>query len=358
MIMPMPNAELDYLLNAYDYLLPEELIAQDPMLARDRSRLFVVEADQSYHHQHFYQLPQFLRPGDLLVMNDTKVIPARLYGHKPSGTAVQILLLEPVTRSLTGNQADDRWLALAKPGKRLPVGSIILFGNGELKAEVVAIAPSVRGRELRFELPPGKTLFDAIADLGVMPLPPYINKSKSEPAQYQTVYAEQAGAIAAPTAGLHFTLELLETLKQQGIDQAFITLHVGIGTFRPVEVEDIRDHNIHHEWLELNAETAAKIKSTKANGGRIIGVGTTVARSLESCGFEPFRGKTNLMIYPGYEWKVLDGLITNFHIPKSSLMMLVASFLGDRQFLLHLYQEAIAQRYRFYSFGDAMLLWH
>jgi S-adenosylmethionine:tRNA ribosyltransferase-isomerase len=350
----MPNSELDFLLSAYDYQLPEQLIAQDPMLPRDRSRLFQVGADKSYSHQHFYQLPQFLRPGDLLVMNNTKVIPARLYGNLASGRKVEVLLLEPIE---TKSNQSDRWLALVKPGKKVPIGETILFGDGEVKAEVIGYDPLIKCKELQFQVPMGKTFLEAIANLGVMPLPPYINKSQSQPAQYQTVFAEYAGAIAAPTAGLHFTLELLEILKQQGINQAFITLHVGIGTFRPIQVEDIRNHQIHHEWLEVNAETIEQIKTTKAKGGRIIGVGTTVARSLETSGFQPFIGKSNLMIYPGYEWKVLDGLITNFHIPKSSLMMLVASFLGDRQFLIDLYQEAIAQRYRFYSFGDAMLLW-
>jgi len=348
----MSNIELDFNLSAYDYFLPEHLIAQDPVTPRDRSRLFLVNADKSFSHQYFYQLPKFLRPGDLLVMNNTRVIPARLYGQTPSGLAVEVLLSDQVV----GEGKSDHWQALVKPGKKLPIGSTILFGGG-LSAQIVGLCPEIRGRELAFQLPPSKTLLETIADLGVTPLPPYITHSKSEPHQYQTVYAEQAGAIAAPTAGLHFTLDLLETLKQQGIELDFITLHVGIGTFRPVEAEDIRDHQIHQEWLEVNAATIEKIKATKARGGRVVGVGTTVARSLETSNYQPFTGKTNLMIYPGYQWRVLDGLITNFHTPKSSLMMLVSSFLSDRQFLLDLYQEAIAHNYRFYSFGDAMLLW-
>jgi S-adenosylmethionine:tRNA ribosyltransferase-isomerase len=348
----MSNIELDFSLSAYDYFLPENSIAQDPVSPRDRSKLFLVNPDKSFSHQYFYQLPDFLRPGDLLVMNNTKVIPARLYGQTSSGLEVEVLLSDRVLSKGGG----DRWQALVKPGKKLPIGSTILFGGG-LSAEIVGFCPEIRGRELAFQTPPGKTLFETIAELGVTPLPPYITTSKSEPHQYQTVYAKHQGAIAAPTAGLHFTLELLETLKQQGIEQEFITLHVGIGTFRPVDVEDIRDHQIHQEWLEVTTATIEKIKETKAKGGRVIGVGTTVARSLETSGYQPFTGKTNLMIYPGYQWQVLDGLITNFHTPKSTLMMLVASFLGDRQFLLDLYQEAIAQNYRFYSFGDAMLLW-
>jgi len=287
--------------------------------------------------------------GDLLVFNNTKVIPARMYGHKPSGVPVEILLMEP-----TG---PDRWLALVKPGKRLPIGSSIIFAEN-VKATVEGIEETTRARELQFHIPTGADLDKLIEQLGKLPLPPYVTDSHTDPDRYQTIYAEISGAIAAPTAGLHFTESLFEKLAQKGVNKAFVTLHVGIGTFRPVESEDITQHIMHNEWCEVPEETIAKIKETKANGGRVIGVGSTVARSLEHSNFQAFRGKTNLMIYPSYEWKVLDALVTNFHLPKSTLLMMVSSFLGKngREFLMSAYQEAIAKEYRFYSFGDAMLI--
>jgi S-adenosylmethionine:tRNA ribosyltransferase-isomerase len=294
-------------------------------------------------------LPNFLQSGDLLVFNNTKVIPARMYGHKQSGVPVEILLMEPV-----GN---DRWLALVKPGKRLPIGSTIIFSDN-VKATVEGIETVTRARELQFHIPAGADLDKIIDQLGTVPLPPYVTDSHADPERYQTIYAEIAGAIAAPTAGLHFTESLFEKLAAKGIGKAFVTLHVGIGTFRPVETEDITQHVMHNEWCEVPEETIAKIKETKANGGRVIGVGSTVARSLENSNFQAFRGKTNLMIYPGYEWRVLDGMVTNFHLPKSTLLMMMSSFLGEngREFLMSVYQEAIAKEYRFYSFGDAMLM--
>jgi S-adenosylmethionine:tRNA ribosyltransferase-isomerase len=342
-----PNLCLDYHLSAYDYELPSDRIAQDPVVPRDNSRLLAVDSSRKIHHCHFHQLPQLLRAGDLLVLNDTQVIPARLYGRKPSGLNVEILLIEP--------RDVNCWLALVKPGKRLPIGSEIIFADG-VQAVVLGKDEVTRGSILQFKIEGDRTMTEVITALGQVPLPPYIKDSQASPEQYQTVYAAQQGAVAAPTAGLHFTDRLLTELTDMGIAQAYITLHVGVGTFRPVETEDITQHVMHQEWLEISEQAIAAIKTTKANGGRVIGVGTTVARTLESSKLEPMRGKTDLMIYPGYEWQVLDGLITNFHLPKSSLMMLVASFLGDRKLLLELYAEAIAQQYRFYSFGDAMLI--
>jgi S-adenosylmethionine:tRNA ribosyltransferase-isomerase len=346
---PATELDPDYALSAYDYELPIDRIAQDPVTPRDTSRLLVIEGDRNLRHQHFYDLPDFLQSGDLLVFNNTKVIPARMYGHKQSGVPVEILLMEPV--------GHDRWLALVKPGKRLPIGSSIIFAD-DVKATVEGIETTTRARELQFHIPAGADLDKIIDQLGTVPLPPYVTDSHTDPERYQTIYAEIAGAIAAPTAGLHFTESLFAKLADKGIDKAFVTLHVGIGTFRPVETENITQHVMHNEWCDVPEETIAKVKATKANGGRIIGVGSTVARSLENSNFQAFRGKTNLMIYPGYEWKVLDGMVTNFHLPKSTLLMMMSSFLGEngREFLMSVYQEAIAREYRFYSFGDAMLM--
>jgi S-adenosylmethionine:tRNA ribosyltransferase-isomerase len=347
--LPVTELEPDYSLSAYDYELPSDRIAQDPVTPRDSSRLLVIDQNRALLHHHFYDLPKFLQAGDLLVFNNTKVIPARMYGHKISGVPVEILLMEPI--------GHDRWLALVKPGKRLPIGSTIIFSEN-VKATVEGIETTTRARELQFHIPADADLDKIIDQLGQIPLPPYVTDSHTEPDRYQTIYAEISGAIAAPTAGLHFTDRLFEELQTKGIDKAFVTLHVGIGTFRPVETEDITQHVMHNEWCEVPEETIAKIQATKARGGRVIGVGSTVARSLESSNFQAFKGKTNLMIYPGYEWKVLDGMVTNFHLPKSTLLMMVSSFLGKdgRKFLMSIYQEAIAKEYRFYSFGDAMLM--
>lgn len=346
---PATELVLDHALSAYDYDLPSDRIAQDPVTPRDASRLLVVDPDRNIQHHHFYDLPNFLQAGDLIVFNNTKVIPARMYGHKLSGVPVEILLIEPI--------GHDRWLALVKPGKRLPIGSTIIFVDN-VRATVEGIETTTRARELQFHIPAEANLDKIIDQQGKLPLPPYITDSHVDPSRYQTIYAEVSGAIAAPTAGLHFTEELFQQLLDKGIDKAFVTLHVGIGTFRPVETENITEHVMHNEWCEVPEETIAKIKATKARGGRVIGVGSTAARSLESANFQAFKGKTNLMIYPSYEWKVLDGLITNFHLPKSTLLMMVSSFLGKdgREFLMSIYQEAIAKEYRFYSFGDAMLL--
>ncbi len=346
--------EPDLCLQSYDYVLPPTCIAQTPAEPRDHARLMVVRDDRSWHHGAFYELPQWLQRGDVLVLNNTRVIPARMHGHKPSGVAVEILLLEPIALE------SHRWLSLVKPGKRLPVGSTIVFTES-VSATVVGIEETSRARELQFHLPDGTDLMTVAAAIGQVPLPPYIHSSVTDQDadNYQTVYAEVPGAIAAPTAGLHFTPELLLRLQDMGVELATVTLHVGLGTFRPVESEDITQHPMHGEWCEVSAEVIAKIRAARSRGGRVIGVGSTVARALESSGMEPFGGKTSLMIYPGYQWQVLDGLITNFHLPKSSLLMMMSSFLGvgGRQFLLSLYQEAISREYRFYSYGDAMLLW-
>lgn len=351
----VPADPEDLQLAAYDYDLPQERIAQAPSVPRDSSRLLVVEALDRQSHWQFHDLPLFLRSGDLLVMNNTRVLPARLHGQKRgTGAAVEVLLLE--------EQAPETWLALVKPGKRLKPGSGIGFpaADGPLTAEVLETDTATGGRLLRFSTADGRSLWDWIDQLGEMPLPPYITERDSTPEQYQTVYGDRPGAVAAPTAGLHFTLELLDTLQEKGIGQAFVTLHVGAGTFRPVESDDIRQHQMHAEWVELPFETVEKIRVTQASGGRIVAVGTTTARTLEGIAkhlgnLEPYRGKINLYIYPGYQWRFVDALITNFHLPRSSLMLLVSALVGRKR-LLSLYQEAIDQGYRFYSFGDAMLI--
>ncbi len=356
----------DRLLSSYGYDLPSELIAQAPAVPRDSSRLLVVDSPKSYAHSIFRHLPDWLLPGDLLVLNNTRVIPARLYGHKQTGAPVEILLLEEKTNNC--------WLALVKPGKRFKLGTEIVFAppgdspnepNTELKAKVIERDENTGGRVLQFALPPDRSFWQILEKYGQLPLPPYITTRESQPEQYQTVFAQQPGAIAAPTAGLHFTDELLQRLQAKGIEQVYITLHVGVGTFRPVEVENITHHAMHQEWVEVSKNTVAKIKATKERGGRIIAVGTTVVRALEGTAracqvdkgeaLQSFCGKTDLFIYPGYRWQIVDGLITNFHLPYSSLLMLVSALIG-RERLLNLYREAIAQQYRFYSFGDAMLI--
>ena len=373
---PSPNSllstsPLQFSLSAYDYELPIDRIAQNPANPRDSSRLLLVDSPTSYQHKIFRELPDLLQPGDLLVLNDTRVIQARLYGRKvdrdrtePSeaNAKVEILLLE--------EQQPNCWLALVKPGKRLKLGAQIEFGYDlpdpslpdpslKVSATVIAIDPATGGRLLQFTVPEQRSLLTVLPQLGVVPLPPYITDSQADPEQYQTVYADRAGSVAAPTAGLHFTPALLHQLQAKGIQQAFVTLHVGIGTFRPVEVEDITQHQMHGEWLEVPPETVEAIHQTKAAGGRVIAVGTTATRSLEAASqsgtLRPFCGKTELFIYPGYSWKTVDGLITNFHLPKSSLLMLVSALIGQQR-LLKLYEVAIAEHYRFYSFGDAMLI--
>ena len=382
------GGEIDRLLSSYDYELPEGQIAQTPLSKRDSSRLLIVDSPTHHIHRIFSDLPQWLQPGDLLVLNNTRVIPARLYGRKSTGAAVEVLLLE--------ERQDNCWLALVKPGRRLKPGAKILFephsGREQpptasplkgretppvstLSATVLATDEATGGRLLQFDVPVGASLETLLAHYGQIPLPPYITDTQASPEQYQTVYAQPPGAlakrgalsaqhlpfgsIAAPTAGLHFTSELLERCAQRGIKQASVTLHVGVGTFRPVEVEDVTHHKMHGEWLEVPASTVEQIRETKASGGRVIAVGTTVVRALEAAAasgeLQPFCGKTELFIYPGYQWRVVEGLITNFHLPRSSLLMLVSAMVG-RQRLMDLYEVAIAHQYRFYSFGDAMLI--
>ena len=356
------DINLDCLLSNYDYELPPELIAQNPAVPRDSSKLLVVNSAETGKtipplHHIFRDLSELLKPGDLLVMNNTKVIPARLYGCRSTGAEVEVLLLE--------ERRHNCWLALVKPGKRFKVGSEIIFTavddgeKQELRATVVESDPETGGRLLQFDLPPEVPLVQVLGKFGQIPLPPYITASTAADEQYQTVYAQEQGAIAAPTAGLHFTPSLLEKLRNYGINQAFITLHVGIGTFRPVEVKDVTNHVMHKEWIEVSSDTVEQVLATRAAGGRIIAVGTTAVRALEGAAqlgaLQPFVGQTNLFIYPGYKWQVVEGLITNFHLPRSSLLMLVSALIGRKR-LLDLYEQAIAAQYRFYSFGDAMLI--
>jgi S-adenosylmethionine:tRNA ribosyltransferase-isomerase len=359
------NSELaDRQLTAYDYELPADRIAQSPAVPRDTSRLLVVQDRTQHQHQIFRDLPDWLRSGDLLVLNNTKVIPARLQGIKIGGAKVEVLLLEAI--------APNQWLALVKPGRRLQPGAVIEFmPNGqdsptpEVRATVLDRDAATGGRLLEFTIADDRPLLEVIDRFGTMPLPPYITGRESDPGQYQTVYADREGSAAAPTAGLHFTPELLEKLASIGVKHCFVTLHVGVGTFRPVEVDDITQHQMHGEWIEVTSKIVEAIAATKAQGGRVIAVGTTSVRSLEGAAnahgepwdgqLKPFCGKTEMFIYPGYQWRVVDGMITNFHLPKSSLMMLVSALIG-RERLLALYGEAIRENYRFFSFGDAMLV--
>lgn len=350
------HSPADYSLAAYKYHLPTEQIAQTPAVPRDTSRLLVVDSPSHHRHHHFYDLPELLQPGDLLVLNNTRVIPARLWGYKPSGARVEVFLLE--------QQTANRWLALVRPGRRLKPGAVVHFGPNpdqpDLTAQVLQTDTDTNGRLLQFNAPPGISIPALLEQLGEVPLPPYITATSTSPDQYQTIYAERPGAVAAPTAGLHFTPELFERLEARGIQRSLITLHVGVGTFRPVETEEITRHTMHGEWIDVSPETVRQIQATQAQGGRIIAVGTTVTRALEGVAstlgtLQPYQGKTNLFIYPGYSFQVIDGLITNFHLPGSSLLMLVSALVG-RQRLLNLYQEAIQNDYRFYSFGDAMLI--
>jgi S-adenosylmethionine:tRNA ribosyltransferase-isomerase len=350
--------EKDRLLTSYLYDLPPESIAQTPVVPRDRSKLLVVEPvnnfPDSHSHRQFYEIAELLKPGDLLVFNNTKVIPARLYGRKDSGAKVEVLLL--------AEREQNTWLALVKPGRKILVGSKLIFpapGLPDLVAEVIDRDLPSGGRVLRFLVPNQRPLLEILDSYGEIPFPPYVTASTATVDQYQTVYAKDPGSVAAPTAGLHFTPELLQKLLDRGIQQATVTLHVGVGTFRPVTVADITQHEMHSEWLTVSAEAVAQVLATKAQGGRVFAVGTTTVRCLETAAqsgeLQPYCGQTNIFIYPGYQWKSIDGLITNFHLPGSSLMMLVGALIG-RQRLLDLYQIAIAEGYRFYSFGDAMLI--
>jgi S-adenosylmethionine:tRNA ribosyltransferase-isomerase len=343
----------EYLTESYDYELPPDLIAQRPLEPRDSSRLMVVDrAAETIEHHVFHDLPGLLAPRDLLVGNRSRVIAARLHGSKlPTGGAVEILLLRA--------RGDGAWDALVRPGKRLSVGTRIGFGDREVFAEIVD-RTDFGGRAVRFVDRAGRGLAGAafegwLADHGQMPLPPYIREPLADPERYQTVYAQEPGSAAAPTAGLHFTPELLFALRERGVGLAHVTLHVGLDTFRPVEVDDLREHRIHSEWCELAEPTAQRIATARRVGARVVAVGTTAVRVLETSGGQPYRGDTRLFIYPGYPFRAVDALITNFHLPRSSLLMLVSAFAGP-SLMRRAYQVAVAERYRFFSFGDAMLI--
>lgn len=337
----------------FDYDLPPELIAQEPLPERDASRLMVVDRDSGrWIHARFRDLPRFLRPGDCLVLNDTRVRPARLFGRRATGGQVEFLLLDPL--------GDGRWLALGRPGRRLRAGTVAICGDDRpLRVHVEEVRDGGE-RVIRLEPPSGETVDETLQRLGRVPLPPYIRKELDDPERYQTVYAREEGSVAAPTAGLHFTPELLARLEAQGVRIAYLTLHVGVGTFRPVTVDRVEEHRMHAEFYRVEPATAAAINATRAQGGRVVAVGTTVTRTLETVAADdgtvrPGSGWTDLFIYPGYRFKAIDGLITNFHLPRSTLIMLVAALLGKER-TLAAYREAVARRYRFFSFGDAMLI--
>lgn len=335
----------------YDYDLPEELIAQDPLEDRSSSRLMVLDRQTGdVEHRHFTDILEYLHPGDCLVINNTKVIPARLFGVKEDTQAkIEVLLLK--------RKENDIWETLVKPGKKAKPGTKLVFGDGLLTAEVVDVVEE-GNRLIQFHY---DGIFEEILDqLGQMPLPPYITHQLKDKNRYQTVYAKYDGSAAAPTAGLHFTKELLQKVKDMGVDIAEVTLHVGLGTFRPVKVDNVLDHHMHSEFYMVSQEAADKINRAKENGHRVIAVGTTSTRTLEAAADENGRlhetsGWTEIFIYPGYQFKVIDALITNFHLPQSTLVMLVSALAG-REHVLHAYEIAVKERYRFFSFGDAMLI--
>ena len=332
------------------YDLPEELIAQTPVERRDASRLMLLnKASGEVSHAHFYDLTDFLRPGDCMVFNDSRVIPARLLGTRPSGGVTELLLLKDL--------GDNRWECLARPGKKVKIGTEIHFGEGILKAVVVDILPD-GNRIVRFEYQ--GIFLELLERLGQMPLPPYIRTQLQDSERYQTVYSKNPGSAAAPTAGLHFTPELLDRIRAMGVETNFITLHVGLGTFRPVKEDNIEDHDMHTEFCTVSQETADAVNRAKREGRRVISVGTTSCRTLESFTDEngllqPRSENTNIFIYPGYKFKCIDALITNFHLPGSTLIMLVSALAG-REEVLNAYKIAVEERYRFFSFGDAMFI--
>ena len=333
------------------YDLPEELIAQTPIEPRNHSRLMVLSKDSNeIEHKHFYDLCSCLKKDDLLVLNDSRVLPARLYGQKDgTGSAIEFLLLE--------QKGDKLWEIICRPGKKAKEGAEFTFGYGRLKAKVVEVKED-GNRIVKFDCE--GNFFTALEETGQMPLPPYITKKLEDKERYQTVYSKELGSAAAPTAGLHFTKEMLEEIKSMGVNIAYVTLHVGLGTFRPVKVENVFEHKMHSEHYHLPAETAELINKTKAAGGRVISVGTTSCRTLESvasfCGeIKEADGYTDIFIYPGYKFKVLDGLITNFHLPESTLIMLVSAFYGYDK-TMTAYKKAVEEKYRFFSFGDAMII--
>ena len=332
------------------YELPERLIAQTPLERRDGSRLLVLDKTTGEtEHRHFYDLPAFLRAGDCLVMNDSRVIPARLIGERPTGGAAEVMLL----RQLEG----DRWECLVRPGKKMRPGQMVLFGGGELIGRVEDVTAGGE-RIVRFEYE--GIFLEILERLGRMPLPPYIKEQLADPDRYQTVYSVHPGSAAAPTAGLHFTNELLDKIRAMGVDTRFVTLHVGLGTFRPVKVDNVEDHEMHSEYCIVPPETAEAVNRTHAAGGRVIAVGTTSCRTLESFTGEDGLlraegGWTSIFIYPGYRFRCIDALITNFHLPGSTLMMLVSALAG-REHIMEAYRQAIREEYRFFSFGDAMFI--
>ena len=335
----------------FDYVLPEELIAQTPIKKRDESRLMVLNRkEQTIEHKIFKDIIDYLKPGDVLVRNNTKVIPARLYGKKETGAKVEFLLLN--------NIEGDIWESIVRPGNKLHVGTKVIFGDGILEATILEVMPGgTRKVEFKYD-----GIFNEILDkIGLMPLPPYIHESLKEKDRYQTVYAKYDGSAAAPTAGLHFTPELLEKIQEKGVEIANVTLHVGIGTFRPVKEDTVEAHKMHSEHFYIKQEDVDKINKAKQEGRRVIAVGTTSCRVLESIADEntgmvkPIEGDTEIFIYPGYKFKCIDGLITNFHLPQSTLLMLVSALAG-KDYIMRAYKEAVKEKYRFFSFGDAMFI--
>ena len=335
----------------FDYVLPEELIAQTPIKKRDESRLMVLNRkEQTIEHKIFKDIIDYLKPGDVLVRNNTKVIPARLYGKKETGAKVEFLLLN--------NIEGDIWESIVRPGNKLHVGTKVIFGDGILEATILEVMPGgTRKVEFKYD-----GIFNEILDkIGLMPLPPYIHESLKEKDRYQTVYAKYDGSAAAPTAGLHFTPELLEKIQEKGVEIANVTLHVGIGTFRPVKEDTVEEHKMHSEHFYIKQEDVDKINKAKQEGRRVIAVGTTSCRVLESIADEetgmvkPIEDDTEIFIYPGYKFKCIDGLITNFHLPQSTLLMLVSALAG-KHFIMKAYKEAVKEKYRFFSFGDAMFI--
>ena len=334
----------------FDFQLPEELIAQTPLERRDASRLLTLDRDSgAVGHHHFYDLPGFLRPGDCLVLNDSRVLPARLIGRRLTGGACEVLLLV--------DRGENLWECLVRPGRKLRPGARVIFGDGQLTATVEAeLADGKRAVRFHYQ----GIFLEILEQLGKMPLPPYIKAELADQERYQTVYSKVVGSAAAPTAGLHFTPQLLEDVQKNDVKVCYVTLHVGLGTFRPVKAEEITDHEMHSEFCMISQETADTINETKRNGGRVICVGTTSCRTVESFSAEDGTmsersGWTNIFIYPGYRFKVLDALITNFHLPQSTLIMLVSALAG-REHVLAAYEEAVREKYRFFSFGDAMFI--
>ena len=335
----------------FNYDLPQELIAQTPLERRDSSRLMTLDRHTgAWEHHHFYELPDFLNPGDCLILNDSRVLPARLLGQRlPGGGACEVLLLI--------DRGEKTWECLVRPGRHMREGAKLSFGNGELTAEVTKVLPD-GNRLVRFDY--NGIFLEVLERLGKMPLPPYIKEELQDQERYQTVYSKVNGSAAAPTAGLHFTPELLERIAAKGVGVGYVTLHVGLGTFRPVKEDEIEQHDMHSEYCTIPQETADLINRTKANGGRVICVGTTSCRTIESWAGEDGTmtatgGWTNIYIYPGYRFKVMDALVTNFHLPESTLIMLVSALAG-REHVLAAYEEAVRERYRFFSFGDAMFI--